>query len=345
MRAHQSPVKIALIGAGFISNFHLKGLSSISEATVKIIASRTLSRAVNSAERFGIVEATDDVYEVLHRPDIDAVIITTPDDTHEDLAISALNAGKAVLLQKPMATRSDSCRKIIATAKHCGLDLQVSWMHRYFPEVDAAIKLIREGAIGTPITVRLRNATPGPDWNDWFFSKDAVSGGVIHQLGVHGIDLLNYMFGPIEKLCGRMFTLQNERRLMDGRIIQVENPDTAFAIYHIKGGLKVTHEMSMIEVAGTSRFRMEIYGSAGTLWLRTERGILATIRADEKLWTEHTVLDEPFGHRLHQAWVDGLIDPAKRLSTAYEGLKSILVAEAILNSSEKLGAEIQVEQV
>ena len=338
-------IGIALVGAGFIADYHLGGLKGIPEAAVRVIASRTQKRAADLARRFGVPDATCDVAAAIRRPDVDAVLITTPDDSHEALAVEALTAGRAVLLQKPMATDSMACRRILDAAARAGCDLQVSYMHRYFEEVVAARAMLREGAAGTVTTVRQRNATPGPDWGDWFFRKDRVGGGVVRQLGIHGIDLVEHLFGSIVAVSARTATLVPQRRLRDGRIVAVENADTAFAVYEIEGGPLVHHEMSMIEQAGTDRFRMEIYGTEGSLWLRTEHGLLAGSAAGGAGWTVPHLPQTLPGHRQHREWIDGLLGRVPPPSTGLAGLRSLLVAEAIARSADADGVRTIVESL
>jgi len=334
----ETAIGVGLIGAGFIADYHLAGLAGVPEAAVRVVTSRTAERARALANRFGIAEATSDLDSVLAREDIAAVVVTTPDDTHEAIASRALEAGKAVLLQKPMATTADACRRLIATAKRTGGDLQVSWMHRHFPEVAEAGRLLAEGAIGRVTHLRLRNATPGPDWAEWFFSRDRVGGGVVLQLGAHGIDLLEHLFGPIAALSAQTATLRPERRLADGRTVRVDNPDSAWAHYALASGVMASHEMAMIEMAGTDRFRLEIYGEAGTIWLRSERGGLALF-APERLgahgWFTPLLDSTPVAVRHHRHWVDGLLGRRPPEDTAHAGLRSLLVAEAIARSSDE----------
>jgi predicted dehydrogenase len=336
-------IGIALVGAGFIADYHLGGLQGIPEAEVRVIASRTPQRAADLARRFGVPEATGDVAAAIRRPDVDAVLITTPDDSHEALAIEALSAGRSVLLQKPMATDSKACRRILDVAAQTGRDLQISYMHRHFEEVVATRSLLGEGAMGTVTTVRQRNATPGPDWGDWFFRKDRVGGGVVLQLGIHGIDLVEHLFGQIVAVSARMATLLPQRTLRDGRIVAVENADTAFAVYEIEGGPLVHHEMSMIEAVGTDRFRMEIYGTQGSLWLRTERGLLAGSTIGGAGWTVPDLPQALAGHRQHREWIDGLLGRIPPPPTGLAGLRSLLVAEAIARSADAGGARTIVE--
>ena len=86
---------------------------------------------------------------------------------------------------------------MIAATRAAGVRLQVSFMHRYFEEGGASPKILAGGKTGPVFAVRMRNATPGPDWKTWFFSRANVGGGVVMQLGVHGIDVLRHLFGDI----------------------------------------------------------------------------------------------------------------------------------------------------
>jgi predicted dehydrogenase len=341
-----SRIGIAVIGAGFIADYHLTSLAAVPRAETRVIASRTLAKAQALAARHGVPIATDDIEAALARSDIDAVVITTPDENHEEHAILAARAGKAILLQKPMSTTSASCSRIIAAASNAKVDLQVSFMHRYFEEVEAARELLASQAIGAVTSVRIRNATPGPDWNDWFFKRDCVSGGAVLQLGTHGIDLIEYLIGSIVAVGARTATLQPRRKLRDGRTIDVENPDSAWCVYDLAGGAVASHEVSMIEIKGCDRFRLEIYGSEGTLWLRSERGPLAIhaphLGRDD--WHVPKLPDALPGQRQHQRWIDGLAGDALREETAFAGLRGLLVAEAIMRSAARDGCREPVEQ-
>lgn len=329
-------VGIAVVGAGFITDYHLAGLAAVPRASVRLIASRTADKAAALAQRFHVPETTTDLAAALSRPDIDAVVITTPDDTHEEVAARAARAGKAMLLQKPMATSSASCRRILDAARSAGVDLQVSFMHRYFEEVEAARKLIGSGAIGTVTSARMRNATPGPDWADWFFKRQRVVGGAVLQLGSHGIDLVEYLLGAIEGVSAHTATLRPTRTLRDGRTVPVENADSAWATYRLANGAHVNHEISMIECKGTDRFRMEIYGTHGTIWLRTELGPLAVYAPGthgHEAWVTPELPQPPFGQRQHQRWIDGLTGTEPPEATAQAGLRGLIIAEAIEQSS------------
>ena len=338
-------VGVAVLGAGFIAEYHLAGIAAAGGATVRVLVGRSPERAGPLAARFGVPEISTDWRAVLARSDIDAVVICTPDDTHEAMAVAAASAGKAILLQKPMAGSVAACRRIIAAAAHAGVDLQVSFMHRWFPEFRMAQAWLAEGVIGRVHSVRLRNATPGPDWGDWFFSPASVAGGVVDQLGVHGIDLLLQLFGDISSVSARLATLVPTRTLRDGREVQVGNPDSALATYDLSGGVLAAHEMSQVETKGCDRFRLELYGEAGTMWLRSERGPLAVWapRRFGEAWHLPSLPDLPFGAQQHRDWLDGVAGRAPRLTTARDAVRGMQVADAIRRSDAAQGALVAVE--
>ena len=327
-------IRAGILGAGFISDYHIEGLLSAG-ADVVSIYSRSEQNARKKASQHGIAHSCNDVSELLARQDIELVVIATPDFTHEELAVAAAGAGKAILLQKPMARSSDEAKRIVQAADQAGAPLFVSFMHRYFEEVAAMRELLGQDMLGTIQMVRQRNATPGAGWADWFYDKEQ-SGGVVMQLGVHGIDLLRYLLGEIEAVKSVTRSSGDERTLADGTRVRPDNDDLAMAIYRLSSGATATHEMSYREAAGTDRFRMEIYGELGTAWLRTEKGRLAyCIPGPNQLdaWVAPSLPDPGFGKRHHEHVLAMLRGEAPLDSSAQDGVAALLAAEAIYRSA------------
>lgn len=332
-------IGVAVLGAGFIAEYHLAGLAAAGGADVRVIVGRSREKVEALAKRFGVRDACTDVDATLAREDVQAVIVATPDDTHEAIGLAAARAGKSILLQKPMATSVEGAERIVAAAAANGVDLQVSFMHRFFDEVIEARRWLGDQAIGRVLAARIRNATPGPDWQRWFFRKARVRNGVADQLGVHGIDLVEHVLGRIRSVSGLARTALPKRRLRDGTIVDVENVDNASAIYELDEGMLVTHEMSMTEAAGCDRFRFEIYGEMGTILLRTERGRLA-IAAPDRFgadWHVPSLPESAPGQRQHEAWLAGLSGGAAPLLTAADALRGMRVVEALMRSNTQRG--------
>ncbi len=333
-------VRVGMLGAGFISDYHIAGLQEAG-ADVVIIFSRTEARAREKAQRFGIPFFTADHQEVLARDDVEAVVIATPDFTHEALAVAATKAGKAILLQKPMARNSQECLRIIEAAETGGVPLYVSWMHRYFEEVVKMRELLAEEALGQIYSIRQRNATAGAPLA-WFYNKEKVGGGTVLQLGVHGIDLIRYLFGEIEAVRATTTLMKKEVKLADGSVITPDSEDIATAIYRLASGAIAVHETAWNEVAGTDRFRMEIYGERGTAWLRTEKGRLSLYAPNylgREGWFEPDLPTPPFGRRQHHHFLAMVRGEEPPDSSARDGLASILVAEAIYRSADSANWE------
>lgn len=331
-----NPARIGLLGAGFISDYHISGLHQAGAEVVSIF-SRTEANAQAKAAQFGIPHCTANYTELLTRDDLDAVVITTPDYTHEALAVAAAQAGKAILLQKPMARNSQECLNIIRAAAENNVPLYVSFMHRYLIEIEKIQELLAANALGQIYTIRQRNATPGADWAAWFFSKEKVGGGVVLQLGVHGIDLLRYLFGEIEGVKATTALMKKTRRLADGSTVEPDNEDTALATYRFASGAIATHEMTFNELSGTDRFRMEIYGEQGVAWLRTERGRLAVYAPEYwglEGWVEPKLPAPNFAYRQHQHFLAMLRGEEAPDTSARDGLATLLVSEAIYRSAE-----------
>jgi len=323
-------VRVGVLGAGFISDYHLAGLRAAG-ADLVTIASASGASAARQAERYGIAAVADDYHALLARHDIDAVIIATPDATHAPLAHAAIAARKAVLLQKPMAANTAEAAQLARAAERAGVLLCVSFMHRYFAEVAAARELLAANAIGPLYSIRQRNATPGANWAAWFYDR-TQTGGVVQQLGVHGIDLLRHLCGEIVAVRATTALLKRRRVLADGTSVTPDNEDTAFATYRFASGALATHEMIYHETAGTDRFRTEIYGATGALWLRSERGPLAWqgVHGD---WRVPALPIESVGERQHRhflAMVRGDLPPDR---SDADGIASQRIVEAVYRAA------------
>jgi len=330
-----APVRVAVLGAGHISDYHIAGLREAG-ADVVAVWSRTGARAREKARQHGIPRHTADEAAVLSAPDVDAVVIATPDFTHEPLAVAAAGAGKAILLQKPMARSGAECRRILAAAARARVLLCVSFLHRYFEEVIATRELLIDGALGRVLHVRQRNATGGADWAAWFYRRELVGGGVVLQLGVHGIDLLRHLFGEIVAVRATTARTQERRLLADGSVVTPDNEDLALATYRFASGLIASHEMSYAEAAGTDRFRLEIYGAHGTAWLRTEKGRLAVHApaGGAAGWVERELPPADFRRRQHEHFLRMVRREVAPDGSAHDGLAAALVGEAIYRAAD-----------
>ena len=331
------PIRVGVIGAGDISGYHLAGLDAAGGATVKVISGRRAERVAATAERFGVPDYVTDYVKILDRDDIDAVVIATPERSHEPIAAAAAAAGKAILLQKPVAESAKACERIIAAAANADVDLQASFMHRFFEETVYTRDLIQSGKLGTVFSARMRNATPGPD-ADWYYDPEIAAGGVVWCLGVHGIDLVQHLFGPIGEVSARCATMMPRRTLSDGtELTDIEVEDHALALYRTVDGVLVSHEMSLCELKGTERFVLEIYAEKGTMQLRGPRGNLAMYAPEitgVDDWVSPDLPEVAFGARQHARWIDILRGRVQSDASALDALAGLHVVGAVLSAAE-----------
>jgi predicted dehydrogenase len=321
--------RIGLIGAGSIAAYHADGLRAAG-AVVQAVATRSPDSAVAAARRFGIPAAAQDWRALLARSDLDAVIVATPDDTHEEIGLAAIQSSMPLLMQKPLAPSVAAAERLVTASRAAGVPLWTSYMHRHMPEVRAWRVLAGSAPLGDILSVRLRNATPGPDWGDWYFDG-ARTGGVVMQLGIHGIDLVQHLFGDIADVAATTAVRLPERRFPDGRIVRPTAPDHAFATYRLASGIIVSHEMCFCEPAGTDRFAMTVTGTRGQAEFRGARGPLAI--HDGKGWTQPVVPPEDAGVAQHRQWVAMLRGEMPDDGSAEAGLRGVRVAEAVLEAA------------
>jgi len=136
MESHSGSINTfsaAIIGAGFIADYHVKGIRAVPGAGVATLIGRDPARTRKRANELEVVQAGTDFKAVLHDDRIDGVVIATPDALHHDMTLRALEAGKPVLLHKPLALNLTECEAMLAAADHTGTPLTVRFLPRYFP--------------------------------------------------------------------------------------------------------------------------------------------------------------------------------------------------------------------
>ena len=194
-------VRIGLLGAGMISQKHLNMYAQIPEAQVVAVCSRTQQSAERCAQQFGIPNVYTDYTAMLQRDDIDAIDICLHGNLHASAAIQALQAGKHVYCEKPLAGSYYDGKAMLDAAAASGKTLHIQLGFLYRPYARAAKRLVDGGALGEiyharTVGFRRRNRP----FVDGFGSKDFVNsktagGGALYDFGIYHISLMLYLMG------------------------------------------------------------------------------------------------------------------------------------------------------
>lgn len=202
---------------------------------------------------------------------IDAVSVCTANVTHAEIAIKALNAGKHVLCEKPMATTLEQCIDMVEAARKSGKKLMIGQNQRFAPAHAKARELIEAGEIGQLLTFETSFGHSGPEnWcgkkNPWFFDKTRSVFGAMADLGVHKTDLLQYLMGePIVKVSAILGT--RDKKYPDGNLINVD--DNAFCLYQSKSGIFGTMHASWTEYGEENNYTI-LQGTKGVIRCYTD---------------------------------------------------------------------------
>lgn len=242
-----TPGRIAVIGTGAMGQAHVRALAGLGAADrIAYLCSARSPRPMREAPR---AQLTTSVDEVLHDASVGIVVICTPTDTHRDLAVRALRAGKHVLLEKPIALELADAHAILRAAEEAERILMVAHVVRFFGGYEAIDDAVRAGAVGTPLAVTAERlsapAPPSPWWQD-----ERRSGGPLVDFAIHDFDQLNRLLG--------MPRAVSSRRTGSGRPIET-------TVDYADGGIgRVLTSMDLPPAFGFSS-AIEVLGSTGLL--------------------------------------------------------------------------------
>ena len=193
-----SDLAIAITGCGFIADMHVRAVRASGLGRVVGVANHRLERAQSFAEHHGIARATADWQTLVTDPDIDAVVIATPNSLHAPQALAALGAGKAVLVDKPMALTVAEGEAMVAAASAAGVELLVGHMWRYRDEVRALRARVAHGELGRIVRTHGYGVHAGWGPSGWFTDPLLAGGGALIDMGIHAIDTVRYLLGDPE---------------------------------------------------------------------------------------------------------------------------------------------------
>ena len=191
--AYEAPQHVALVGAGMIARPHLRGLKNLG-VPVSVCA---LEGAEELVQEIGWGQVVETLEEAIR--DADLVDIVTPTSTHHQVALRCLEAGKNVVVEKPLARTSAQATELKNAAARNGAQIFVAHVVRFFPAYAALRQAVAQGRIGQVASARFTRTGGYPTWSPWFADTEA-SGGVIFDLMIHDLDVARWVCGEVTRV-------------------------------------------------------------------------------------------------------------------------------------------------
>lgn len=279
-------INVGLIGYKFMGKAHSHAWRTVSrffdldaEPVMKVVCGRDAKAVAEFAERWGWETSATDWKEVVGREDVDLVDVSTPGDTHSEIAIAAANAGKHVFCEKPLANSLAEAREMLAAVRKAKVKHMVNFNYRRCPAVTLAKQMIDSGELGE---IRHWRGTYLQDWlvdpafpMNWRMRKETAGTGAHGDLGAHSIDLARYLVGEIGEVVGLQKTFITERpaegassglTATAGKGTEpVTVDDCSLFLAKFTGGAVGTFEATRMAPGRKNYNRFEINGSKGSL--------------------------------------------------------------------------------
>ncbi len=341
-------MRLGLIGCGVAGSLRAAAIVRLGWCRLVSVADVDAPRASAVAKRYRAA-ADPDWHTLVRRADLDGVIVSTPPSLHAEMCLAALENGKHVLCEKPLARSPAECRAMIEAAKRAGRLLATGFNYRFYPAIATAKRILDSGRIGELDHVRSFTGHPGGRefTHPWVHDPTVMGGGALVDNGMHIVDLTRYFLGEVGDVKG--FATEHVWRF-DGC------EDNAFALLRSPAGKVATLQASWSEWRGY-RFWVDVYGTRGcvrasyppmltyVVWVNERGGpaqrrwhIFPTLQVIERLrsyrWTGcRSFMDEI------TAFSREIAGHKTALASGRDGLRAVEIAHAVYDSS-RTGASV-----
>lgn len=280
-------IKTAIVGTGFMGKVHAENVRRLGNVEIAAVVGSRPERAQQFAESFGIPIATADLQDVLNNKEIQAVHICTPNVDHFPMSLAAINAGKAVLCEKPMTMNVAEARQLVDAAKQKNAVNCLQHNLRYYPVVQQMRQMVAHGDLGEILIVQ---GTYSQDWllydTDWNWRLDAKENGklrVMGDIGSHWMDMIQHLTGlNITAVCGDLAIFHEKRKRPKGSVetfsgkklqpgdydeVSIDTEDFGMVMLRLGNRARGAFTVSQMSAGRKNRFAFEIFGTkAGVAW-------------------------------------------------------------------------------
>lgn len=363
------PVRIAIVGAGAVSDYHhVPGIRLDSRAKLAGICDASPELLAKRVKDWSCDNATTDYQKICADPNIDAVIIATPNDTHAAIAIAAAKHGKHVMCEKPLGLNGGEVRQMYHASRDAGVVHMTAFTYRFAPSMRYMSHLAHSGELGALRHFRSQRFLDWPEtsWG-WRQYKDRAGAGDLFDMTIHRIDFAQELLGPLARICGAVARFVPRDQTPDGKSCPPSEVDDWSALIgeFASGAVGVWEGTTLAKGYGFSGFGhewAEINGSEQSavyrlhqpnqIWLGKTGSDLGPVEVPPEFlkWPgspRNVAEGAPatvFRYDLVWEFVSAIAEQRDAVPSFYDGLRAQVVADSVLEShAKKTWVEIPVE--
>ncbi|ARP42936.1 Inositol 2-dehydrogenase [Geobacillus thermodenitrificans] len=330
---------VGVIGVGRIGKLHVDNLRLIPQVRVKSVSDVVINHLDSWAKEKQVEVLTSDYRDILNDPEIDAVFICSPTNTHATIIKEAAVAGKHIFCEKPVSFTVEETKEALEVVEKTQVKLQVGFNRRFDPNFRKIRELVQNGTIGEPHILRITSRDPEPPSIDYIKS----SGGLFMDMMIHDFDMARYIMGSEVVEVSAYGAV-----LVDPAIGEAGDIDTAVVTLKFANGALGVIDNSRQAVYGYDQ-RLEVFGSKGAARADNNRPTNVEVST-----AEHVLKDKPlyfFLERYTQAYIHEVAEFVKAIlhnepviCSGFDGLQAQRIAEAAKKSLET-GVPVKLEEV
>ncbi|MEQ8676821.1 MAG: Gfo/Idh/MocA family oxidoreductase [Aggregatilineales bacterium] len=330
-------LRFGLIGCGRVAPRHAQSLAEIHNAELVAVADVIESRAANFQTKYN-VEAYTDYHEMIARDDLDVITICTPSGLHASMVLDVIQAGKHVIVEKPIALSTVDADRMIKAAEEANVKLCVILQNRFNPPMQDLYKVVKSGKIGKLHlgNVMVRWYRPQSYYEDGWHGTWAMDGGALMNQSIHHIDAIQWLMGDVDTVYAMTGTLAHKMeaedvgvavlRFKSGALASVEGSTLTYP-ENLEGSVSVFGERGSLKVGGTALNRKTIWKIDGEL--EKEREVVTG-----------DLVDPPsvygYSHKLViEDMIDAVLNDRQPQTHGREGRRSLALVEAIYQSARE----------
>jgi predicted dehydrogenase len=261
-------LRVGVIGVGWGSHVQVPSFRAADGYEPVALCARTPERLERVASKLGIADTSTDWESFVTRDDLDVISVATPTALHHEMTLAALDSGKAVLCEKPLAGDMDDAREMVRAAEKSGQPTACCFENRWNPDWLAVADTVRSGFLGKAYAARVSRSASywhpsHPSQARWMYDR-RQGGGYLAGWLVHDIDFVCSLLGRPQAVCADVRCSEPVRHLPDGETIEVTADDTAALLLRMESGVVAILSISVIG-AHADHYRLELFGADGTI--------------------------------------------------------------------------------